>query len=368
MKKQFIWIIFALAVVAILLLVILLPSNGPETIKIGIASPLTGGVAYQGERFVNGATLAAEEYNNNHDKKIQLFIEDDKCSASDATPVANKLVNIDGIDKIAVYCGASSPPYITQLKDKKGIIFISSIRMEVSEGKDPYVINLLPPPMNEMEVLTKHIKDKGMNNVAILYQQDFFGETYKNKFVTQYEKLGGNISLIEGYDKNNAADFKTSLTKIKDSDAEGIVNFIAHAGNYDIILRQAKELNIDLPFFSQWITENPTLINLAGDRAEGIVYTHPFKELNTPEFNEFKNKYKLKYNQEVNLDSVNGYNVVNLIAQLSENCDEDASCMVGKVNSGESYSGILGDIKFKDYSLDGNTYLKTISNGKFIAL
>lgn len=357
-----------LAVIAILIPVFALQRESDNVIKIGVAAPLTGGVSYQGERFVQGASIALEEYNSKHDIKIDLVVEDDKCSSSDAVPVANKFVNIDGIDKVVSYCGASSVPYITQIRDKGGIVFVSSVRMEISEGKDPFVLNLLPPPAEEMGLLASYIKNKGIDKVAVIYQQDFFGETYKNKFTQEYEKLGGEVVLLEGYDKNAAKDFKTSLTKIRNSDSQGIINFMAHAGTYDILLKEAEENGVDLPFFSQWITENPTLIDVAGERSDGITYTHPFKELDTPEFREFEAKYVVKYGEKVNLDSVNGYDVVMLYGQLIEECGDDSVCMVQKLNSGSVYTGILSDMKFKDYMKDGEFYLKTISDGAFVSL
>ena len=79
-------------------------------------------------------------------------------------------------------------------------------------------------------------------------------------------------------------------------------------------------------------------------------------------------KYNKKYNQKPNLDSVNGYMVINLFADLRKKCGVDASCYVERLNSGKSYDGILGDIKFSDYMREGDIYLKTVSGGKFMSL
>ncbi len=371
MKKQY-WVLLLAVVVVVVGATIIFTKKGPKInepiLKIGLAAPLTGAVSYQGERFVNGASLAMEEYNNTHSDKIELNVQDDKCNATEAASVANKLVNLDGLDKIISYCGAASPPYQTQLSKQDGILFIASVRLESDEGKNPFVINLLPSPEKEMTVLAEYIKEEGIDNVAVIYQQDFFGETYRNKFKTAFEQTGGKIVLEEGYDTNSATDFRTSFSKIKDSQAGGIVNFIAHAGNYSVILKQAKEMGLDLPFFSEWITENPALIDTAGDLAEGIVYTHPFRQLNTNEYLSFQDKYVNKYNQEPNLDSVNGYMAINLFANLRKDCGTDAKCYVEKINSGKKYEGILGDVEFADYMRVGDIFLKTISNGKFIPL
>lgn len=122
-KERRDYFIFGIIIVVAVVALILIFSGGEkvdnkEVIKIGIAAPLTGGVAYQGERFIDGATLAAQEYNANNNKKISLTIEDDQCSASKAISVSNKIIDLDGIDKVVSYCGASSTPYADKLRNE----------------------------------------------------------------------------------------------------------------------------------------------------------------------------------------------------------------------------------------------------------
>ncbi len=66
-----------------------------DTIKIGIAGPMTGDQAKMGMDFRNAVTLAVEEWNARGGvlgKKIELIIGDDQRDPKQAVSVANKFV------------------------------------------------------------------------------------------------------------------------------------------------------------------------------------------------------------------------------------------------------------------------------------
>ena len=67
-----------------------------DTIKIGVAGPMTGDQSKMGTDFKNGVSLAAEEWNAKGGvlgKKIELIVGDDQHDPKQAVSVANKIVN-----------------------------------------------------------------------------------------------------------------------------------------------------------------------------------------------------------------------------------------------------------------------------------
>ena len=70
----------------------------PDTIKIGVAQPLTGGLAALGKDLTNGVQLAVDELNKEGFKlnrkvvKLELVIVDDKASPEEGVKVAQQLV------------------------------------------------------------------------------------------------------------------------------------------------------------------------------------------------------------------------------------------------------------------------------------
>jgi branched-chain amino acid transport system substrate-binding protein len=247
-------------------------------------------------------------------------------------------------------------------------MLVNTVRTESFERKYSFLFNMLPSADDEMRKLAEEMYKEGIRETSVIYQIDFFGETYKNKFVKNFEQLGGKVVIIEGYEPGAAKDYRTSLVKIKDKQVTSVVNFLAHPGNYDPLLRQAKEFNLNLRFFSPYYTEYPLLLKTSGDLANGIVYTHSFKEPNTESYKAFKEKYKAKYGENPETYAISAYESIKLVAQLNKDCDQDAKCMVEKLNSGKSYSGLIGNGKmsFKNNARDVPIYLKTIKDLQFV--
>jgi branched-chain amino acid transport system substrate-binding protein len=71
----------------------------PDTIKIGVAQPLTGGLAGLGKDLVNGVQLAVDELNkqgfkvNGKAVKLEVLAMDDKANADEGKKVAQELVD-----------------------------------------------------------------------------------------------------------------------------------------------------------------------------------------------------------------------------------------------------------------------------------
>lgn len=71
-----------------------------ETVKIGINAPLTGFAAADGKSALTGAQLAVEQANaagGINGKQIELVVYDDQASPKESIPIAQKLIEKDGV-------------------------------------------------------------------------------------------------------------------------------------------------------------------------------------------------------------------------------------------------------------------------------
>jgi len=365
-------IITLVAILAILLvgLVVGLTANSvkeKETIKVGFSLPLSGFASQYGERYERGLDLALEELQEKSDYKFEFIIEDDKCSAGEAAQVANRFFNVEDLHIQLVMCAASAPVFATHADKNKDIIFINSIRTEEFSEKQDYILNMYPSANSEMKRLAEHIfYTEKIERVVVINQRDFFGETYKNKFIQNFEALGGEVVLVESYEPSATKDYKTSLLKVQENKVTAIVNFLAHPNTYEILLRQTKELGLNLRFFGPYYTEHPLLIANAGSLANGLVYSYNLKEPETAKYLAFKQKYKERFGEDPENYARTSYEFVNLLIQLLDDCDQDTRCMVNHLNSGKSYENFGETIRFKNFERDKKIHMKAIEQGKFV--
>ena len=89
-------------------------------------------------------------------------------------------------------------------------------------------------------------------------------------FKKKFTELGGEITTEQQF-QTNQSDFKAVLTEVKASGAEAVFapSSITTA---PLLLKQAKELGVDLPFMAGDTWYNSTIIENAGaENAEGVV-------------------------------------------------------------------------------------------------
>ncbi|MCA9905287.1 MAG: ABC transporter substrate-binding protein, partial [Anaerolineae bacterium] len=95
---------FVLFVSVVLLIVsgsALYAQDDATPIKIGLYAPLTGPVAFLGEGFQYGATIAIEDMGGEIEgHPLELVVADNKCNPTDAVTAIRQLIEVDEVDVI----------------------------------------------------------------------------------------------------------------------------------------------------------------------------------------------------------------------------------------------------------------------------
>jgi len=360
-------IIVAMAIIIAIIMPLINVENSGQEVLIGVSVPLSGPVAALGAKAVNGMQIAVDEVNNSggvNSKRLKLAIEDDKCNADEGTRTVNKLLNMSNAKALVIYCGAVTGA-IAPLIEGKAITLSLSIRPEPLEGKYSGLFNLAPAPQKEAEIMANHIYSKGIKKVAILYQSDFFGQTYKDKFAKAFTKLGGVITMTGTLDNLAQPDFKTDLIKARNLNSEAIFSSF-NAPQYAVILKQAKELGYSPKFFSTWNIESPQLISTAGNLADGIEYTYTFAPGMNTVYEKFSQTFLNQFGENPELNAANGHDSILILAQALNICGGDINCMITNVQSIKDYQGASGKITFQNQMADKEIFIKTIKAGKFV--
>ncbi|HOV13208.1 MAG TPA: ABC transporter substrate-binding protein [Spirochaetota bacterium] len=115
--------------------------------------------------------------------------------------------------------------------------------------------------------LYKYISSKGIKNIAILTVANGFGQSGK----TFLENMANdfNIKIVENQTFGaQDTDMKSQLTKIKSSKPEIIICWGTNPGPAYVV-RNAKELGLNIPIYQSHGVGNSKYIELAGDSVEG---------------------------------------------------------------------------------------------------
>ncbi|MBT3537028.1 ABC transporter substrate-binding protein [Candidatus Woesearchaeota archaeon] len=336
-----------------------------EDIEIGFSLPLTGPVALYGEWALQGAQMAVDDINRAggiNNRLVRLIVEDDKCSPTEGTKTVSKLLDVDGLDKIIVYCGAVTPA-VAPITEGKALTYSISVRTDPLIGKHPHLFNMPPAISNEMDKLAEHVIDNGVTKVAIFHQHDFFGQSYREHFQRAFEQNGGEITIIESVDKFESADLRTALLKAKEHRTEAIFTSF-NPPHFANLLKQAGEYDVDVKFIGPWLSQTKLLVNTVGKSAYGVTYTYPFRV----DESDFAVRYEVKYGEEPEMNAAFAYDAIMLMAGIGSNCDS-VDCMVSESRNVFDYNGASGVFSFTEEQVaEREVFVKQITENGFVVV
>jgi branched-chain amino acid transport system substrate-binding protein len=245
--------------------------KGGDTIKIGANLELSGGVASYGQSIAEGVELALEEINKEgiDGKKLELVKVDNKSDAAEATSGAIKLIDQD---KVAAIIGAATSTNTlaqTQIANEKEVVLLTPT------GTNPDVTNK-DGKLNDYVFRTCFIdpfqgtvaanfasNDLKVANAAVLIDSSSdYAKGLAAAFTDSFKKNGGKIVGEEAYIAKDT-DFRATLTRIKSSNPD----FVFLPGYYEevgLIIKQAREIGLDVPFMGGDGWDSPKLAELAG--------------------------------------------------------------------------------------------------------
>lgn len=335
-----------LFVITIMMMVSCNQSNS-DTIKIGVILPLTGDAAAWGIPPKNGAELAAEEINNAggiNGRKIKLIVEDAACDPNKGVAAMNKLITIDKPVAVVGAVCSSVTLAIAPIAERNKTVLISpaSTNPQITNAGD-YIFRVIPSDELRGKVFAEHIYNKeGLRKAAVIYINNDGGKGNVQTFEKYFTQMGGEILTSQSY-APDAKGVKTQLLKIKEAKPEFILA-ISQIQDAVIVLKNAKEMNLNLPFYFQTeALEDPKVQELAGDAAKGATYITFAKE-DSPAIEEFNNSYKEKYGKEPELFAAEAYDAVMLIEGALKTGEDIKSYL----NDVKGFSGASGNISFDE--------------------
>ena len=334
--------------------------NGVTTVKIGIAGPLTGGLANIGKDNENGARLAIEEINakgglsiNGKTVKFELQSEDDAGDPKQGLTVAQRLVDSKVVGVVGhVNSGVSIPA--NKIYADAGIAQISPASTNpdytIKGNKTPkgYVTSyrVVATDNKQGPALVQYVKNNGGKTIAILDDSSQFGKGLADQ-VEKTAKESGITVTDRDATNDKAIDFKAILTKIKVQDPD----YIFWGGFGDtggVLAKQIKELGLKAKLVAPDGTCTDTFITLAGDAAEGAVCSQagiPVGKL--AKGAEFVKTYEAKYpGQKVQIYAPYAYDAVYVFVEAIKKANSIEAQAIAAAIPSVSFEGLIGKIEF----------------------
>lgn len=331
-------------------------SKDSKTIKVGLDYELSGQVATYGQGLVDGIELGFEEINKSGGvlgKQIEIVKTDNKSDTSESANVATKLATRDKVVAILgpATSGNTKAAAPVAIQNKVPLISASATADDVtvdSNGKvREYVFKTCFSDSFQGVMMAQFAsQDLGKKNMALLIDStsDYSKGLAKN-FKDKFTELGGKIITEQAYQSKDT-DFKAVLTKIKGTNPDAIY-LPGYYEEVGLIIKQARELGLNVPILGGDGYESPKLAELAGKIALNDVYfsNHYSSKDNTPEVAKFRKAFKAKYNKEPDAFNALGYDLAYFVTDgLKRAGEADREKLKNALASTKDFKGITGTI------------------------
>lgn len=289
-----------------------------DTIKVGASFELTGNVANYGKAILSGAKMAIDEVNEKggvNGKKLTLVESDNKSEPSESGNSVTKLVTQDKVVAIigpaTSGCVAASAPITTANKVPQIAPSATAPAITMDNGKvRDYMFRACFIDPFQGQVMAQFADNTlKVKNVAILYDSSSdYSKGLADVFQKTLESKGGAVVAKEAF-LSKDLDFKAALTKIKATNPEAIY-VPGYYEEVSKIIKQAREIGINVPLLGSDGWESPKLAEIAGkDALHDCYYVSAFSAQDQdPSVQKFIKDYKAKYQKDPDIFAMQGYN------------------------------------------------------------
>jgi branched-chain amino acid transport system substrate-binding protein len=327
-----------------------------EVIKIGHVAPLTGGIAHLGKDNENGARLAVEEINSaggiqigEKTYKFDLVAEDDKADPKEGTLAAQKIVDSGAVAVIGhLNSGTTIPASKIYTDADMTQISPSATNPKYTEQGFKTAFRVVANDNQQGAVLANYAVDTlKAKTIAIIDDRTAYGQGLAD-VVERVAKEKGMKVLAREFTNDKATDFNAILTKVRATKPD-VVMYGGMDATAGPMAKQMTQLGIKSTFLAGDGVCSPEFIKLAGDSANILHCSNAGEAVEKlakgPEFIE---KYKKRFNADVQIYSPYSYDAVFIVADAIKRAGKVDRAAITAAMPATNYTGLTGQITFDE--------------------
>jgi branched-chain amino acid transport system substrate-binding protein len=327
-----------------------------DVIKIGHVAPLTGGIAHLGKDNENGARLAIEEINaagglkvGDKTYKLDLVAEDDKADPKEGTLAAQKIVDSGAVAVVGhLNSGTTIPASKIYSDANMAQISPSATNPKYTEQGFKTAFRVVANDNQQGAVLANYAADTlKAKTIAILDDRTAYGQGLAD-VVERVAKQKGIKVVAREFTNDKATDFNAILTKVRATKPD-VVMYGGMDATAGPMAKQMSQLGMKSTFLAGDGVCSPEFIKLAGD-ASGMLHCSQAGEAveKLAKGTEFVDKYKKRFNTDVQIYSPYSYDAVYVLAEAMKRAGKVDRASIAAAVPATNYNGVTGNVAFDD--------------------
>jgi branched-chain amino acid transport system substrate-binding protein len=350
-------IIFTLILVVVVIIVAFVITNNRSTanIQVGMISPLSGTFAVNGEQARNAALLAVEQINSNGGilgKKLELVVEDGKCDAAASLNSWKKLTEVDRVNIVLGGHCSTETLTVAPLASSTETLLLANITSATKIANEGNWVFRHSPPSSYIGVEAGKytVATLGYKKIGVISEQKDFPATYSQYFIESAKNAGAVIVYKEEF-APGTTDFRSILTRVKNSDVDVILVSTQGGSTAGQIARQLHEMGMEKEqIYNAGFDLKSFKDGSAGyTPAKSFVVTG-YANPDDQKVKEFVSAYEVKYNQPITFNLYYISAVYDMVMRMKDamvacGSTDNVECIRGQFKTATSYEGVSGHIQ-----------------------
>ena len=289
-----------------------------DNIKIGFNVPLTGFAAADGKSALNGAELAVEQVNAKggiNGNMLELVVYDDQASPKEAVPIAQKLIEKDGVVLGISGSYSGSTRAAAGIFQEASVPYIAAyaIHPDITRAGD-HVFRTAFVGEVQGRAGAKLIGEMlGKKRVVIITLKNDFGKSLAAGFKEAAAKFG--IEVVSEYEYSiKDRQFGPIVSKVKSDKPDAIYasGYFFTAGP---LVSQLRSAGIEVPIIGQEGYDSQKFIEIAGAASDGILITTSLdRDSSVAETKDFISAFEAKAGHKVDMVAASAHTAVHVAA------------------------------------------------------
>lgn len=342
-------------------------------VRLGMANAQSGAAAALGTGIKAGAQAYFDRVNASggiNGRKIALVVKDDGYEPARSVAATESLINSDKVFALFGYVGTPTSTASVPFASKAQVPYLFPLTGAefLRNPVNKFAFNVRASYFDETETMVERLtKDLGVKKIAMLMQDDAFGEAVKGGVARALFKRDMKIHA-EARIKRNSMEIDAGIDAMKQAQPEAIV-FVGTYKQMAAAIKKAKAIGIKARFLTVSFIGTENFIAEAGADGDGVYITQVVPSPNDPSVPIVKDYLADTKGKNVGYTSLEGYiNAVVFIEALKKSgTDPTRATLLAALESLKTDIGGVS-IQFSPSSHQGSksVFLTRVQDGKAI--
>ncbi|MBE0417614.1 MAG: branched-chain amino acid ABC transporter substrate-binding protein [Coriobacteriia bacterium] len=328
-------------------------TGATETIKIGVHTSLTGGLADYGFAAAEALKIAAEDLSgfevDGVTYDIELVIKDDKGEPAEAPIVAQQLVD-EGVVAVIGTLTSGAANAALPIYQAAGIPMISGSATApdlTEQGFENFFRTCLRDDI-QGAALGEWALELGAEKVVVMDDRGDYAVALANEVEEAVDAGGGEVLRQEG--QEGEVDFSAQVSNIS-AFGPDVVIFTGYHREAGLLFKQLTEAGVEAQFMGGDGIKSDLIGEGAGgaENVEGALCTFGgFAQEGMPGFEEFAAKFRDATGEEVGPYAENNYDALGAVVAAMESAGSTDSADIISALFEVEFDGVMGTLAFDE--------------------